>query len=398
MNGERNRIGSVGGSIVLVGLAMVLAALPALTGCESDAGADSNSLLTPQSGSALGTLSPPTLAELKTGAGLSEAQGKAIEPALSRWWEQASSMERRRDGWRAGPGPGPGGARMQEPPMHAFLQDAAANLDTDGFVAVVGYLAERRDAHRAQMRETRTERQTQRQSARQDRRGLRGDGSQAGLRGDGPRAGMRGDGPQRGARGDGPGAGMRGLLADLELTADQRAALRDAMRAAHETLRTMHTEIADGNLNADGARSRAQAAVDALEQSLQAGLTAGHVEALTSRMRERAQEMAGRRLEHVDAMGERHDGFLVNVLALDDAQAAALERARNQSQDRMRGLLEGIQGGGVTFPDAVYGNVSIHQDADAAIRALLTEDQIRKLDALEQLRRGGGPRLMGIYL
>jgi hypothetical protein len=410
MNGKLDSKRSVGGSIVLLGLIFVLAALPAMMGCETDAGADTSGVLSPESGSTLGAMSPPTLADITAGAGLSAAQSQALAPALARWRDQAQTMDRRRDGRRKGSGPGGPGT---EPPMHAFLQDAAGSLDTDGFVAVVGYLAQRREAHREEMQAMRAERQAQRQGDRLERRALRRDrqrdGTQDGIRdrqrdrihnqtmqGDGPRRGMRGDGP--GFHRDGPGAGMRALLSDLDLTDAQRTALRDAMRAAHETLRAMHREIADGGLTADGARTQAQGAVDALRQALQAGLTAGQADAVTARLKERAHEMAERRLDHVDMMGERQDAFLVQVLGLDDGQAAALEQARIRSQDRVRTLLGGIQGGSVTFPDAVYESVSIHKDTDAAIRALLNQDQVRKFDALQELRRGGGPRLMGIYL
>jgi hypothetical protein len=376
MNGARFQRRSLGGGLVTAGLALVIAVLPVVTGCESDADADSNRLLAPDTGAAFQGMSPPTVAELTAGAGLSEEQGRSLEPALTRWREEAGGRDPRRDGRRFGSGPG--GSGVQEPPLHAFLQECAAALDTDRFVAVVTYLAERRETHREERQEVRAERRAAQQVFRHDRRGRRGDGP--------------------GFRGDGPGAGMREFLADLELTAAQRAALHEAMRTANRALREMHGAYAGGDLTADGVKSRAQEAVDALRASLQEGLTGEQFQAVVTRTRERARDMAGRRLEHLDAVGERHTTFLTGILALDDGQVAGMEQARTEARSRTQTLLNGIQNGGVAFADAVYEGIVIHEDLDASIRAGLTEDQIRRLDALERLRRGGGPRFFGIYL
>jgi hypothetical protein len=363
MRNLRPRSYARGAGFVSLGLVLLVGMWPVFSGCNGEA--ESGAVLTPQNATGAGQASPPTLVELKTAVGLSDDQAKLIEPALARWRERAEAMTP--SGPRKGRGPRLGGTGARQgrgAHLQDFLEECGGLLETEAFVDLVDFLAERRDARRAQ------------------RTGLR-EGCPEGGRG---RFGPGGRGGRlHGAMAEGPA-----------LEEAQKKALRDAVRTAHEALRDAHRGYRDGDLNAGEVRDRAQAAVDRLRESLPEILTQDQVDGLVTAMRERTQKMVERRLEHLDEGPPGRMTFLVKVLKLDDSQQEALERTHAEFRPRRKEILTGIAEGNVSFVEALYSELTLSEERHRSVRALLTEEQQERFQALRKL--GRGPRPFPIYL
>ena len=357
-----------------LGLVLVLAAAPVFTGCDSNE--DGASILDPTSTPGTFGMTPPTLAEVQSAAGLTREEAARLEPALNQWREQARNQE----GFRRGDGPGD----RPDPPHFEFLSQASKNLTAQQFADVVDLLVERREQFREQRRAEHKERFQNGDCPNP------GEGQGMGIhRGD-----RKGPGMHRGDR-RGPGQGG-GFFTDLNLTDDQRAPFREAMKTAHSAMRDIHKAFAAGEITAEGVRDQAQAAVDALRSSLQSILDGEQFQTLTRKMEEHRVQMAERRLEHVGQSLDRRVDHLTELLGLDATQTADLENVLNAAVPKAEALLYQVKDGSLGFADALYQGILLHQETESDIRGLLTDDQQVKFDALKKLHRG--PRWMRIYL
>jgi hypothetical protein len=183
----------------------------------------------------------------------------------------------------------------------------------------------------------------------------------------------------------------RTLHDEFSLTREQVQALHDAFRAAHEALRTLHTDYAAGTITAEVVRDGAAAALQTLSGDLEATLGADAYARLTDLLDQARVTTAQRLLDTLDARIDRHFAFLTLVLGLDDAQQTAVRAALDVAEASTEALLIEVRDGGVTFPDALYRHLQIHQTLRAAVHAQLTQEQIDLLDALRPLMRHDPP-------
>jgi Spy/CpxP family protein refolding chaperone len=345
---------------IVLGLALV-----SLAGCEST---DSSAApLSPEGSTALGTgPALPTLGALQSGLGLTEAQKTAVGQALAAWQADRGIQKEERGRFEGEPGPRAGG-------MMNFLADCSATLTTDQFVKLCDLLAERRESHMEQRGPAGRE------------RGLRGEG-----RMERPRTMER-----RHDRRDRGGREPDGQ-ADPGLDATQRKALREAMQTANRDLHELMKNQQAGSVNVNAVRTGASELVATLRTDLEAVLSAEQMEKMVTKSRERAQTMAGRRLEHLDGGIDAQVAMLARVLGLDEAGTAMVQGALESELPGLKSMLEGIQAGNLAFPDALADGISLKESTRTALLGVLTGDQATRLQALEQLHRG--PRGMRIYL
>jgi hypothetical protein len=76
------------------------------------------------------------------------------------------------------------------------------------------------------------------------------------------------------------------------------------------------------------------------------------------------------------------------VLGLSDDQSAQVTSILEASVAQRRAVLEALAAGTIEIEDALYQGYVIAQDTDAAIRAVLTPDQVTVFDALKKLLPG----------
>lgn len=336
-----------------------------------------------------------TVDQLPGELALTEAQARVLSAALaeleSARAEMRANFESVREGGRgrrgdgpAGPGqpgdgrgPGAGGAGPfggakfadGEPPFLAFLGTAAETLDRDQFVILATYLAENRP-----MRE---------------RTGEHG----------GPGWSGRGDGPGRSARGD-EGMGRRGgalgermmgrLAADLDLSEDDAARLRELHEATREELRSLRDDVREGALEPETALSRAIEVTQAARAQLASVLDVEQIEKLEARRMERREMAMTQRLEGLDERLERRAEVVAAALDLEEAQAAAARAIFAQTAEARREVLAGIESGEEDPEVALFRGIVIEKQAADEVRALLTPEQQEDWDTLRGLLPGAG--------
>jgi hypothetical protein len=77
--------------------------------------------------------------------------------------------------------------------------------------------------------------------------------------------------------------------------------------------------------------------------------------------------------------------FLVKVLGLDGAQRAEVETILSHAHEQVKALLESIKSGSVDREAAREARPQIHKEVDAAIRDVLTPEQLELWEALGEL-------------
>ncbi|MFC1572719.1 Spy/CpxP family protein refolding chaperone [Candidatus Eisenbacteria bacterium] len=364
-----------------VALGAFVSVLTLTAGCSESEDTQVQSLISPQTSANTETSSlmmgPPTLAEIADEVSLRADQETKMAAALESWRTAAESRaaiageERRsgrpggrRDGsQRGGPahGHGPHG-RFQpagggERPLFTFIEVSADILDTDQFVNLLRYLGERQEAHQEMCAERRSE--------YRGRRGM--DHGGAG------HAGM-----DRGPRFD-------ELADELGLTEEQRAAIQEARTEMREARKALHDEFAGGEFT-DELRDRMKEIREQFQAKLESILTAEQLAQLEELRNERRVERWEERLASFDERDGRHVEFLTTVLDLTDTQVEQLTAITENAHARARAILEGLIAGSITMEDAHTQRAAIHEETEAAIRAILTPEQIEIFDALRNLR------------
>jgi len=273
-------------------------------------------------------------------------------------WRQGGSAagpprDRERPGRGAGSGAGWGApAAGQELPMARFLESSARILDAEQFATLTRFLDERRE-------ETRL-----------------------------ARAGRAG-GPDR----------VDGRLGrfgarQLDLSEEQRDRLRPAFERYGEGMKENRDGLAAGTLTPEQARDRAKALRSTLEQQAR-GILSPEQWAKAEQLRDdRRDRRAERRTENPARRLDRRTGFLIRVLDLNEQQADDVRRLTTESIPARRAVQERVASGAIEPEDAAYEIHRIELDLAQRIRAVLTEEQARRFDAVKDLRPGGrsGPR------
>jgi hypothetical protein len=359
------RTGFIRLGIVSLGLSL---ALFAGNGCtESDADSAATAGVTAPQGSSVEALGLPDMNELESRLDLTPEQKEQLAAALENW---RSEMKGRRDCLQASrPGGregkrGEGGGRRAPgegcegtPPRLQFLGDAAEILNQEQFLELAAYL---------------TEKQEERRANREDRGFQRGRGF---------------------GRGFGRGGGH--LAQELGLTEAQAEQVHEAMKAHRQSVHALFEAYAEDNLSLEGLRDGVKSERVAFEQTLAGILDEDQLAQMLERHEQRRTERAERHLERLGQHLERRVEFLTRVLRLDDSQQAQVRSVLEGLLPREKALLEGIAAGEVAFEDAIYERLKIKEDGEEALRAVLTEEQAERLDALEELIR---PRRRGFHM
>ncbi|MEW5873921.1 MAG: hypothetical protein AB1752_01915 [Candidatus Zixiibacteriota bacterium] len=305
-----------------------------LAGCQTS---DSTTQTTaPESNSA--TSPGPellTLADVQAKIALNDEATTKMTAALDKW-RQGNELALLDRAMGKGHGPWMGGDA--EPPVHTFLMESATFLSTDEMVTLVNLIAEERQERFKQFAE--------------NRRGMRDGG-----------------GPQHGWRGF-DGAGHR-FLEDLNLTDDQK----QAIEKAHDALRD---EFEPGER-----RSNVR---DAMHEKLKEILTPEQLAILESKHSERRSETAEHMQERVESTADRRIEFLSTVLKLSDDQKAQVQQIWQSSAEERQALRKSFVDDSAERGEMRGKMQSFRDEATTSVRAVLTADQAKLFDALEDMR------------
>jgi hypothetical protein len=172
---------------------------------------------------------------------------------------------------------------------------------------------------------------------------------------------------------------------DLQL---DRATMETLMSAAHDAGAALHDLLESyrtGAITADALRDQAGKVRETLAGRLDAALSDEAYAKLLELDADLRAKLADCALSGMAEGVERHVTGLTRMLDLTAEQQQQVRDALTGFQPRIETMLNGIKDGSVTFEAALYEDLSIQHDVDAAIRALLTADQIAKLDAIADL-------------
>jgi len=308
--------------------------LIALAGCQTS---DSTTQTTaPESSSAAGpAMALLTLADVQAKISLNDEATTKMTAALDKW-RQGNELALLDRAMGKGRGPWMGGE--EEPPVHTFLMESSTFLSTDEMVTLVTLIAEEREEQVKQFAENRC--------------GMRD--------GDGPRHGWRGKGALRDS-----------LCEDLNLTEAQK----QAIEGAHDALRD---EFEPGE--------RRTNVREAMHEKLKEILTPEQLATLESKHSERRTEMAERVQEHVAETAGRRIEFLSAVLKLSDDQKARVEQIWQSSAEERQALRKSFVDDSAERGEMRDKMQSLREEATTSVRAVLTADQAKLFDALEDMR------------
>jgi hypothetical protein len=104
---------------------------------------------------------------------------------------------------------------------------------------------------------------------------------------------------------------------------------------------------------------------------------------------QRKERMIERRSDRFARRGDRQAAHFIRRLRLSKEQASSVRRVFEQTIPERRRIADGLSGGAISPEEGFFAMRQIDKDAEADVRALLTPDQAKRLDALRELRRPG---------
>ncbi len=364
------RRGFAQGTLAGMLLLGVMLAAGWLSGCgETDDAGRAGQLFTPETGGSDLAALLPTMDEVDATLALSAEQREQLKDALSDFrttmHERIGDLQRgrRSDDWQAGRGrPDMEGATM------ALLTEAAAVLDQEQLLKLIGLLTERQ------------ERISERLDAMCERLGQ-----------------MRGRHGHRRSGGEGPQEKrLEELTEALGLTSEQRSAVEALFEERREAMRELHETLGE-----DATREEIRAQMASLREEYRdrlAEILTPEQQAQLEEMRnERHREAIERRLAGLEEQFAHRLEFLTILLELNAEQIAQAETILADARSQITAVLQEQLDGTLDWSDAHEAVREIREASMIALRGLLTEEQAEILDALHGLReatpqrRGHGP-------
>jgi len=311
------------------GFALAIAMMAVFMGCGADEPVASNAAT-----GAVVTAAVPTFSEIQTAVKLDDADAIVVKNALAQWQKSAAGASAR------GPAERPRAAMT-------FVAAVAPSLDDAQLGQLVDLLVDRREAH---MKATR---------ASFDGRGHRGKHF------------------------------ADKLATQLDLSADQRK----AMKALHEETRTkaraLHEQLRSGSITEDQMETGMQALHDAQREKLSGILSAEQLGKLDALRDERQGNRLARRIERADARSDAHAQWLAEALALNEAQKARVQAALDSFAAKQKAALESVRGGDAAGHGA-RAQMRAEREARAkALEDILTDEQSARLEILRRLHPHG---------
>ncbi|MFC1475392.1 hypothetical protein ACFLQW_00135 [Candidatus Zixiibacteriota bacterium] len=350
-------------------------------GADSESGPGTLGLTAPATTEAAAGFTPPTLGELLAEVELTTEQLQPMETALDNWTtavqsrretrqsegrrgKRGGNRQSRGSGSECGPrfgGRGAGVLGEQEPPMRTFLAESAEILEPEQFSALATFLAERREAHREAIAGNRP-------------------GRSEGFRGRG--------GPGRLFHGQKQG----GLIDNLDLTEEQQTTLREAREQMRDTMRSLVGESGGRGRMDETTREQIRQLREQMKGRMESILTPEQLAQLEELRDERRAERQDKREVNFAQRLDRRVEFLSKVLDLDETQQQQISDILTENHEQVQTLHQNAREQDLPVADLREEIEKIREEADTAIRELLTAEQAAMFDALRSLMpRHRGP-------
>ncbi|MCA9729268.1 MAG: hypothetical protein KC729_16390 [Candidatus Eisenbacteria bacterium] len=335
----RNRAGATTAVAAALGL-MILT-----SGC-SDSESQTSALTGVSATQAAETTAPSlSLSQLPASMNLTTTQQTQLGEAID---QLNSDRQRLHSEFQRGPrGGGRFGDRIRrtmganaEPPMVTFLESSSEILDADQFQTLCEYLVSNR-----------------------------------------PERGQGGEG----IRHEGRGRMMGHLASELGLSDQQVSAMQDLMKSYGEQFRTLMESVLDGTVSAEDGVAQATQLAESLKGEMAGILTPDQLAKWEELKQDRIDQGIDRRLENLDTQLTRRAEFLTRVLQLSDAQSSQVEQILLASIPARERILTGVQNGTIPPQVAIMMGLQIEQQILTDIKAILTDEQIQKLEAMKDL-------------
>jgi hypothetical protein len=187
----------------------------------------------------------------------------------------------------------------------------------------------------------------------------------------------------------GPGRDtLPGPLGQLDLSTEQKQAVRAAARVLHETMQTLRDQFRTGALTDAQFRAAAATAHTQFETTVAGILTAEQNARWQELRRDRAIAALTRAIERMRTYQDRHLEMLAQILALDETQRAAFATIGTDMLADLEALLQRLRDGSIDAAGTRSERQRIHAETRDAMRALLTAEQATLFDALGRLMGG----------
>lgn len=323
-------------------LLVIALSIAGLSGCQSGgSSADVSTAGTPVASSVSSASGAaawiPAVQDLRASVQMTDAQASQIDSALTQW---RSAVESRREAMRSGEAPLEAGAARTAPPAALFLAASGKVLQTDQFIALVGYLKQRQTGLKSQM-----------QAAR----------------------------PQ--FQGNATDRIVRRMVDQLALNPDQEKQVRENLQALWATRKDA---LAGGQTptqpdSAQFTRSREQ-----FVASLSKVLTPDQLARFDSLRAKREEKWAAGKDKRQAAGVDNAVGCLQGILQLSESQATQIRQVlAGLSASAPSGTAVGAAMG--RFGHTMFPGAHLLMSAQSQIRPILSPDQVRRLDAVLQL-------------
>lgn len=252
-----------------------------------------------------------------------------------------------------------------EPPMLTFLESTSMLLNADQFLILCEHLVSQRD----QLRDDGIGRR-ERHGDRINRREHRDESERA----------ERGRDQRRGK-----GRMSRWVSDDLGLSREQMSELHGVRREYREQSKALLESVVSGSLPADAGVAQAAQLARSMKADLSAILTSEQMATLDETNRNRIDRGIDRRMETLDTKLTRRAEFLARVLQLSEDQTGQAEQIFLASIPERERNLVGVRDGSIDPQVALLMGVQLEQQTVAELRAILTDDQAKRLDAMRDL-------------
>jgi len=273
----------------------------------------------------------PPMSELTVEADLTEAQARALEPALAEWRSAMAKSEASED------------FLLEDSPAIEFLAQAAGVVDRNQLSTVVRLAQRSVEARDVSLQ------------------------------------------PDPGDRRANLHRGIKGLFRDLDLTDEQIALIRAALATSHEEAEALCDDFKDGVITEEELLAGRVEIREALDETIASVLTDKQNEQLEQNKIEVMERRLTRMLERFDARVERRVKRLDALLELTDDQEAAVSTVLAGAKPDIEALLVSVEAGTVSSEDARDQFHAIREEVREAVRAELTAEQVEILDALRDM-------------
>lgn len=152
------------------------------------------------------------------------------------------------------------------------------------------------------------------------------------------------------------------------LTDDQKVAFKEIMTSYKEKFKAIHSQVKDGSLSKDDARSQMEALKDAMKAEID--------DLLTDEQKDQIEQNKADRKAKRQAYRDSSKAVMIDVLGMSEDQVASFDAINTESRDAAKALFEQVKNGDLdreSFRDALK---NLFSEKNNKLEALFTVGQL----------------------